>query len=34
MKLNLNIEPLENWLTANNQPLLISGPCSAETEDH
>ncbi|MNK00704.1 Phospho-2-dehydro-3-deoxyheptonate aldolase [compost metagenome] len=33
MKLNLNIEPLENWLTANNQPLLISGPCSAETED-
>ncbi|RWU10861.1 chorismate mutase [Pedobacter chitinilyticus] len=33
MKLNLNIEPLENWLTAKNQPLLISGPCSAETED-
>jgi chorismate mutase len=33
MKLNLNIEPLENWLSAKNQPLLISGPCSAETED-
>jgi len=33
MKLSLNIEPLENWLTAKNQPLLISGPCSAETED-
>ncbi|MFN0293625.1 chorismate mutase [Pedobacter helvus] len=33
MKLNLNIEPLENWLTVSNQPLLISGPCSAETED-
>jgi chorismate mutase len=33
MKLNLNIEPLENWLVAKNQPLLISGPCSAETED-
>lgn len=33
MKLNLNIEPLENWLAAKNQPLLISGPCSAETED-
>lgn len=33
MKLNLNIEPLENWLTAKDQPLLISGPCSAETED-
>jgi chorismate mutase len=33
MKLNLNIEPLENWLSVKNQPLLISGPCSAETED-
>lgn len=33
MKLSLNIEPLENWLSAKNQPLLISGPCSAETED-
>lgn len=33
MKLNLNIEPLSNWITPTNEPLLISGPCSAETED-
>ncbi len=33
MKLKLNIEPIENWLQAKNQPLLISGPCSAETEE-
>lgn len=33
MKLNLNIEPLENWLNIKSQPLIISGPCSAETEE-
>lgn len=33
MKLNLNIELLKNWLDTKNQPLLISGPCSAETEE-
>jgi chorismate mutase len=33
MKLNLNIEPLENWLPTKNQPLVIAGPCSAETEE-
>ncbi|MGF7080305.1 chorismate mutase [Mucilaginibacter sp. UYCu711] len=33
MKLNLNIQPLSTWITAVNQPLLIAGPCSAETED-
>ncbi|MBC8051948.1 MAG: bifunctional 3-deoxy-7-phosphoheptulonate synthase/chorismate mutase type II [Sphingobacteriaceae bacterium] len=33
MKLNLNIEPLSNWLTPKNQPLIIGGPCSAETEE-
>ncbi|RZK42284.1 MAG: 3-deoxy-7-phosphoheptulonate synthase [Pedobacter sp.] len=33
MKLQLNIEPLENWINLKNQPLLISGPCSAETEE-
>ncbi|MCJ0743620.1 chorismate mutase [Pedobacter montanisoli] len=33
MKLNLNIEPLSNWISVTNEPLLISGPCSAETED-
>lgn len=33
MKLNLNIQPLNTWLTVNNEPLIISGPCSAETEE-
>ncbi|WP_379091141.1 chorismate mutase [Pedobacter sp. UC225_65] len=33
MKLQLNIQPLESWIDVKNQPLLISGPCSAETED-
>ncbi|PRY51543.1 3-deoxy-D-arabinoheptulosonate-7-phosphate synthase [Arcticibacter pallidicorallinus] len=33
MKLNFNIEPLENWLPVKHQPLVIAGPCSAETED-
>ncbi len=33
MKLNLNIQPLNTWLNTNNEPLLISGPCSAETEE-
>jgi len=33
MKLNLNIQPLESWLNINNEPLIISGPCSAETEE-
>jgi len=33
MKLDLNIQPLSSWITPNNQPLVIAGPCSAETED-
>lgn len=33
MKLNLNIQPLNSWLNVNNEPLIISGPCSAETEE-
>jgi chorismate mutase len=33
MKLNLNIQPLESWMTIKNEPLIISGPCSAETEE-
>jgi len=33
MKLNLNIEPLSAWLNTKHQPLVIAGPCSAETED-
>ncbi len=33
MKLQLNIQPLESWINIKNEPLIISGPCSAETED-
>ncbi|RAJ37365.1 chorismate mutase [Pedobacter cryoconitis] len=33
MKLNLNIQPLSSWINVKNEPLIISGPCSAETED-
>lgn len=33
MKLELNIQPLESWIQAKSQPLLIAGPCSAETEE-
>jgi chorismate mutase len=33
MKLNLKLQPLSTWLDTKNEPLLISGPCSAETED-
>lgn len=33
MKLNLNIQPLSAWFPETSQPLLISGPCSAETEE-
>lgn len=33
MKLNLTIQPLESWLNIKNEPLIISGPCSAETEE-
>lgn len=33
MKLHLNIQPLDSWINIKNEPLLISGPCSAETED-
>lgn len=33
MKLKLNIAPLNSWINLKNEPLIISGPCSAETED-
>lgn len=33
MKLNLNIEPMSSWAVTKNEPFLISGPCSAETEE-
>ncbi len=29
----MELTPLENWLPTNNKPLLIAGPCSAETEE-
>ncbi|QEK50311.1 3-deoxy-7-phosphoheptulonate synthase [Pedobacter aquae] len=33
MKLNLNIQPLSSWMKVSSEPLIISGPCSAETEE-
>lgn len=33
MKLNLKLQPLDTWLKKTSEPLLIAGPCSAETED-
>jgi chorismate mutase len=29
----LKILPLEEWINTNGKPLIISGPCSAESED-
>ncbi|MFZ4522224.1 MAG: chorismate mutase [Bacteroidales bacterium] len=33
MKSTLDITPLEKWLPVSDQPLIIAGPCSAETEE-
>ncbi len=33
MKLDLDILPLKEWFPKNNKPLLIAGPCSAESEE-
>ena len=33
MKLKLSIQPLHTWIKPINEPLLIAGPCSAETEE-
>jgi chorismate mutase len=33
MKLNLKLQPINTWLDTKSEPLLIAGPCSAETED-
>lgn len=33
MNLNLNIEPISNWSPNRDLPLLIAGPCSAESEE-
>jgi chorismate mutase len=33
MKLDLNIQPLSTWINTGKEPLVIAGPCSAETEE-
>ncbi len=33
MKLNLDILPLSSWMKTGIEPFIISGPCSAETEE-
>ncbi|MFY0654419.1 MAG: bifunctional 3-deoxy-7-phosphoheptulonate synthase/chorismate mutase type II [Cyclobacteriaceae bacterium] len=33
MKVNLNLAPIENWIPGLKEPLVISGPCSAESEE-
>jgi len=33
MSLSLDILPLEEWCNGGQQPLIISGPCSAETRE-
>ncbi len=30
--MNMDIEPLHNWIPTDNRPFVIAGPCSAETE--
>ncbi|MCO4292346.1 bifunctional 3-deoxy-7-phosphoheptulonate synthase/chorismate mutase type II [Solitalea sp. MAHUQ-68] len=30
---SFNVLPLNDWFPAGNEPLIIAGPCSAETED-
>lgn len=33
MKANLDVLPLNSWIDTNGKPLIIAGPCSAETEE-
>lgn len=33
MDYKINIEKTKNWIKSNKEPLIISGPCSAETEE-
>ncbi|MCU0428359.1 MAG: bifunctional 3-deoxy-7-phosphoheptulonate synthase/chorismate mutase type II [Cytophagaceae bacterium] len=33
MSINLNISPLESWAKLKSKPLVIAGPCSAETPE-
>ena len=32
-KLELDVKQIDEWITGINQPLIIAGPCSAETEE-
>ena len=33
MNANLDIVPMQDWIQTNGKPLIIAGPCSAETEE-
>ena len=33
MSKKLNIEPINSWIKNDSDPLIISGPCSAESYD-
>lgn len=33
MKANLDVLPLDSWINTGGKPLMIAGPCSAETEE-
>ena len=33
MKHTLDIVPLQSWIDTGDKPLIIAGPCSAETEE-
>jgi chorismate mutase len=33
MNVSFNIQTLDSWLPSDSKPLIISGPCSAETEE-
>ncbi|MFC2176543.1 chorismate mutase [Bacteroidota bacterium] len=33
MKINLNLTPMNTWLPGLDKPLVIAGPCSAESEE-
>jgi chorismate mutase len=33
MKIDLEVAPMSSWIETNGKPLIIAGPCSAETEE-
>ncbi len=33
MKLNIDINPINQWLPSSKKPIIVSGPCSAESEE-